>query len=152
MWPWDSVQNMQLLATRGYAVLFPDSRISVGTPMTDLVKTVLPGVNKAIELGVADPEKLGLMGQSYGGYSTLALIVQTTRFKAALRVAGPSNLVSLYVEMDENGTPGAIGVLQDGQGMMRGTPWEVRDRYIENSPLFYLDRVQSPLLIVQGSQ
>src|SRR5262249_34484976 len=63
--------NLQILATREYAILYPDAPLNVGTPMYDLAQTVLPGVNKAIELGIADPDRLGVMGQSFGGYSAL---------------------------------------------------------------------------------
>jgi dipeptidyl aminopeptidase/acylaminoacyl peptidase len=150
-WPWDPLHNMQLFATRDYAVLFPDSRTEVGTPMASLAKSILPGVGKAIELGIADPEKIGVMGESFGGYTTLSLIVQTTRFKAAVSLAGDGNLLGLYGEMDTAGGTFGMGVLESGQGMMAGTPWEFRDRYIENSPFFYLDRIQTPLLIVHGS-
>ncbi len=97
-------QNMQLLATRGYAVLSPDAPLRVGTPMKDLAATVLPGIDKAIELGIADPERLGVMGRSYGGYSTLGLLVQTTRFKAAVSWAGLYNLIGMYGRMAADGT------------------------------------------------
>jgi dipeptidyl aminopeptidase/acylaminoacyl peptidase len=144
------VENLQILATRGYAVLLPDTPLRKGTPMQDLLKTVMPGVDRIVDLGIADPGRLGLMGHSYGGYSTLSLIVQTTRFKAAVDSAGPADLVSFYGVMDKSGAAGGIGWSETGQGGMVGTPWQVRDRYIENSPLFYLDRVETPLLIVQG--
>jgi dipeptidyl aminopeptidase/acylaminoacyl peptidase len=144
------VENLQILATRGYAVLLPDTPLRKGTPMQDLLKTVMPGVDRAIDLGIADPDRLGVMGHSYGGYSTLSLIVQTTRFKAAVDSAGPANLISFYGVMHKSGAAGGIGWSETGQGGMVGTPWQVRDRYIENSPLFYLDRVETPLLIVQG--
>jgi len=65
------IGNMQLLASQGYAVLMPDAPVGRTTPMQDLLKTVLPGVDRAIELGIADPDRLGVMGHSYGGYSTL---------------------------------------------------------------------------------
>jgi dipeptidyl aminopeptidase/acylaminoacyl peptidase len=144
------VENLQLLATRGYAVLLPDTPLNKGTPMRDLLKTVMPGVDRAIDIGVADPGRLGVMGHSYGGYSTLSLIVQTTRFKAAVDSAGPADLISFYGDLDKSGAAGGIGWSETGQGGMVGSPWEFRDRYIENSPLFYLDRVETPLLIVQG--
>jgi dipeptidyl aminopeptidase/acylaminoacyl peptidase len=118
--------------------------------MKDLLKTVMPGVDRAIDIGVADPGRLGIMGHSYGGYSTLSLIVQTTRFKAAVDSAGPANLISFYGDLDKSGAAGGIGWSETGQGGMVGSPWEFRDRYIENSPLFYLDRVETPVLIVQG--
>jgi dipeptidyl aminopeptidase/acylaminoacyl peptidase len=142
--------NMQLLATRGYAVLFPDSPQTVGTPMFDLAKAVLPGVNKLIEKGIVDPDRMGVIGHSNGGYSTLGLIVQTQGFKAAIEVDGMGDLIGDYGEMDKAGA--AFGTsLEDGQDALGGTLWEVRDRYIENSPVFYLDRVETPLLIVHGA-
>ena len=144
--------NMQLLATRGYAVLLPDAPQQVGTPMLDLAKAILSGVNKAIELGIADPDRLAVMGHSYGGYTTLALIVQTDRFKAAISIAGESDLIGSYGEMGDDASAYCVAIAERGQGAMGGTPWERRERYIENSPFFYFDRIQTPLLIVQGSR
>ncbi len=144
--------NMQLLATRGYAVLLPDSPSHEATPMADLAKTVLPGVNKVIDSGIADPERLGIMGHSNGGYSTLALIVQTKRFKAAVEMGGAGDLAGFYGEMNKDGDAYATTVLEHNQNVMGGTPWRFRDRYIENSPFFYLDRVETPLLIVHGAE
>ncbi len=144
--------NLQLLATRGYAVLLPDAPQHLGTPMLDLLKTVMPGVNRVIEMGIADPERLGVMGHSYGGYSTLCLITQTRRFRAALESGGEADLVSGYGEMDDRGAAYGIANDEEGQGEMGATPWQYRDRYIENSPIFYLDRVDTPLLIIHGSE
>jgi dipeptidyl aminopeptidase/acylaminoacyl peptidase len=120
--------------------------------MQDIAKAVLPGVNKAIELGIADPDKLGVMGHSYGGYSTLSLIVQSTRFKAAVCSAGIANLFSQYGAFGEDGMTIGVGWAEDGQGRLAGSPWEFRERYIENSPYFYLDRVITPVLIIQGTK
>ena len=142
--------NMQLFATRGYAVLSPDAPQRLGTPMLDLAKTVLPGVNKVVELGVADPNRIGIMGHSYGGYSVLSLIVQTTRFKAAMVSDGLGDLVSAHGQMDLRGSAYQTSITEKGQGLMGGTPWEFRERYIENSPIFYLDRVKTPVLLVHG--
>ncbi len=144
--------NMQLLATRGYAVLLPDMPLGVGTPMLDMAKTVLPGVNKVIELGVADPARLGVMGHSFGGYSTLSLIVQTNRFKAAIEASGLADLFGSYGAMRPDGTAFGISIEEQGAGSMGGTPWEVRDRYVANSPVFYFDRIKTPLLILHGTE
>ena len=57
-------------------------------------------VDKIIELGFADPERIYLMGQSFGGYSTYGLVTQTNRFAAAVSLAGLSNLISLYSQFD----------------------------------------------------
>jgi dipeptidyl aminopeptidase/acylaminoacyl peptidase len=142
--------NLQLLATRGYAILFPDSAQHLGTPMLDIAKTVLPGVDRIIEMGIADPDRLGVMGHSYGGYSTLSLIIQTKRFKAAIEADGMADLMAAYGQMGEDGAAFQTSITEQGQGLMGGTPWEFRERYIENSPIFFLDRVETPLLIAHG--
>jgi dipeptidyl aminopeptidase/acylaminoacyl peptidase len=148
----DGPLNMQLLATRGYAVFLPDAPQGRVTPMLDLAKTILPGINRVIDLGIADPDRLGIMGHSYGGYSVLSLIVLTTRFKAAIELAGVSDLLSSYSEMKDDGTAYGIAVSEQGQEAMDGTPWDHRDKFIENSPFFYLDRIRTPLLIAQGTK
>lgn len=138
---------VQLLATRGYAVLVPDAPQHIGTPMLDLAKTVLPGINRAIEIGVADARRLGIMGNSYGCASTLMIIVQTTRFKAAQCSSGPSSIIAMAGAL---GGDGAVWA-DSGQGKMGATVWERRDRYIENSPYFYLDRITTPILMTSGT-
>jgi dipeptidyl aminopeptidase/acylaminoacyl peptidase len=143
--------NLQLLATRGYAVLLPDAPQHLGSPMADLGKTVLPAVNKAIEIGIADPDRVGIMGHSYGGYSTMALIVQSKRFKAAVEVDGMGDLIDAYGQMSKDGTAYETASSEMGQGKMGGSPWQFRERYIENSPSSYLDRIETPLLIVHGA-
>jgi dipeptidyl aminopeptidase/acylaminoacyl peptidase len=143
--------NMQLLATRGYAVLLPDAPQHLGTPMVDLARTVLPGVNRVIEMGIADPDRLGVFGHSYGGFSTLSLIVQTKRFKAALVADGYGDLVAHYGEMDTSGASFGSAIEEEGQGLIGGPPWQIPNRYIENSPIFHLDRIETPLLIVHGA-
>jgi dipeptidyl aminopeptidase/acylaminoacyl peptidase len=143
--------NMQLFATRGYAVFLPDIPVEVGTPMSDIAKAVLPGVNKVIEMGIADPERLGIMGHSFGGYSTMSMIVETRRFKAAIDSGGYADTIGDYGAMGGGGTAFGTAVQERGQGSLGGTPWQERDKYMENSPVLYLDRVETPLLIVHGS-
>jgi dipeptidyl aminopeptidase/acylaminoacyl peptidase len=112
--------NLQLLATRGYAVLLPDAPQRLATPMLDLAKTILPGVDKVISMGIADPGRLGVMGHSYGGYSVLSLIVQTGRFKAALEADGMGDLFSGYGQMQRDGTSYQTSITEQGQGLMGG--------------------------------
>lgn len=136
--------NMQLLATRGYAVLLIGAEMSPETPMLDIYKSVLPGVQKAIESGVADPQRIGITGASDGGYATYALLVQSHIFKAAVAISGWANIVTL--ESYESGRTG----LKEGRNIAADA-WRDRDIAIENSPYFYLNRVQAPILIVHGS-
>ena len=134
----------QLLCSAGYAVLFPEVPLGEKDPMTGLVEPVLAAVDRAVELGLADGNRVGLMGTSYGGYSTVALIAQTDRFRAALAIAPCGvNMMSIYTRQ--------TGWCETGQARLGGSPWENRAAYIENSPFFYLDRVSTPLLVVCGT-
>jgi dipeptidyl aminopeptidase/acylaminoacyl peptidase len=143
--------NKQLLATRGYAVLFPDAPMGDKTPILDLLKDVLPGVNKAVDLGIAKNDFVGVMGESYGGYSALSLLIQTDRFKAAVAIDSLYDLFHIYSSMDETGGSIWIGWAEQGQGRMMGHPWHNRDKYVENSPFFFVDRVNTPVLLFHGA-
>jgi len=144
------VENMQVFATRGYVVFLPDiPSPKAGSPMSSLVQSILPAINKIIDLGIADPNRMGVMGHSYGGYTVLSFIVQTNRFKAAVARAGIYDLAAEYGYMTRSGATFAPAW---AEGNMGGTPWEFRERYIENSPFFYLDRVETPLLLIHGSE
>jgi dipeptidyl aminopeptidase/acylaminoacyl peptidase len=145
-----SVENMQLFATHGYAIFVPETVMGTQTPMLDLFKSLMPGIEKIIEMGVADANAIGVMGHSYGGYSVYSLLVQTSLFRAGVALSGGGNLLSYYGEMDPTGFPSGISWAEKGQGRMGDTPWNVRNRYIENSPFFYLDRVETPILIAHG--
>jgi dipeptidyl aminopeptidase/acylaminoacyl peptidase len=149
----NTVENMQVFATRGYVVFMPDiPSPKVGSPMSGLVQSILPAVNKIIDLGIADSNRMGVMGHSYGGYMVLSFIVQTNRFKAAVARAGIYDLAAEYGYMTRSGATFGPAWAETGQGAIGGTPWEFRERYIENSPFFYLDRVETPLLLIHGSE
>lgn len=144
----DGVDNAHLFTTRGYAVLLPDAPYRNGsTLMRDLAASVVPGVTRIIEMGIADSARIGVYGHSFGGYTTLALLVQSRLFRAAIASAATGDLVATFGVLD----PGVSSWVEEGQLGMNGTPWTTRERYIENSPLFYLDRVEAPLLLVSGS-
>lgn len=142
--------NMQMFATRGAAVLYPDVPTKIGTEMQDILKTVLPGVDKVIDLGIADPNRLGVMGHSWGGYAVLSLLVQTDRFKAAVSRSGVGgDLIRFYTVLFADGsTPGVseTETLKTG-----GSLWDKRSVFIENSPVFFLDRIRTPLLLTHGT-
>ncbi len=143
--------NGQLLAGHGIGVLYPDLPLTDRDPLHQLPGQVLPAVNRLIELGIADPNRLGLMGHSFGGYCTVALLTQTTRFKAAAASAAMINLTSFYGILTGDGDTQWLGWAESGQGRLGGSLWERREAYIENSPLFSLDRVRTPLLLVSGT-
>jgi len=159
-----AMNNIQLLAGLGYVVLEPSMPLKPysakdgSDPFMELTKGVIPAVEKAIELGIADPKRLGLIGTSFGGYSTYGIVAQTNRFQAAVALMGPSNLTSFYGVFDArrrfNDVPddNFVGIWSNetGQSRMVNPPWKDVQRYVRNSPVFYADRVETPLMIIQG--
>ena len=139
-----------LFASRGFAVLQPDIPLGPSDPRRGIARSVLPAVNKVVELGIVDSARIGVLGQSYGGYSVLALITQSKMFAAAVCSAADVNLTSSYGDINDAGDSMRLGWCESGQARLGGSLWESRDAYIENSSLFYLDRVTTPLLLFSG--
>ncbi len=125
------VNNLQLLATRGIAVLGVNTTFRSGTVVRDLVQAVMPGVNAVVTMGIADPDRLGVMGHSFGGFSTLALITQTPRFRAAVASAGAADWASFYGKMERDGSAFGVGYCEEGQPGLGGPPWAFAQRYVE---------------------
>jgi dipeptidyl aminopeptidase/acylaminoacyl peptidase len=138
----------EVYAAHGYAVLIPDIPMpGIGKPYKQIADGVMPAIDAAIATGSVDPQRLGVIGQSYGGYTVNALICQTDRFKAAVSVDGVADLPNVYLGKTVYGT-----AWSEGQGRMGGTLWDYPDRYIENSPLYHYASVTTPLLIVHGAK
>jgi len=141
----------QLLAARGYAVLCPNVRGSTGYGHRFVemnradwgggdFKDVMAGVDLMIVRGVADPDRLGIAGWSYGGYMSMWAVTQTNRFKASVAGAGLSDLAS------EFGT-------EDGSSYdewFYGTPYEKLDGFIKSSPITHIKKARTPTLIQHG--
>jgi dipeptidyl aminopeptidase/acylaminoacyl peptidase len=154
--------NPQLFAAHGYAVLFPSMPLEgdgvASDPYIDLPKGVLAAVDKVIDLGIADPERLAVAGHSYGGYSTYTLVSYTNRFQAAIAMDGDANLLTSYAKFDadqrywDNAQERREGATwsETSQGRMGEPPWSALWRYLRNSPFFYLDRIETPLMIIQS--
>jgi dipeptidyl aminopeptidase/acylaminoacyl peptidase len=106
-------------------------------------RDIMAGVDHAIGMGVADPERLGIMGWSYGGYMTSWVITQTKRFKAASVGAGVTNLMSF------TGTADIPGFIPDYFG---GEYWDAFDRWRGRSAMFNIKGVTTPTLIQHGEQ
>jgi dipeptidyl aminopeptidase/acylaminoacyl peptidase len=143
--------NLQMLATRGYAVLQPDVPTGKGTILADLLKSVMPAIDRAAALGVVDSDRLAVTGQSAGGYATLGIVTQTTRFRAAIMNAGFGDLTAFYGSMIlETGEGGWIPWLETLTGGMGAGPWDAPQTYVQNSPIYQLNRAETPMIIEAG--
>jgi dipeptidyl aminopeptidase/acylaminoacyl peptidase len=145
----------QLLVARGFAVLLPNIRGSLGYGHDFLIinrydwgggdwKDVMAGVDYAIGLGIADPQRLGIGGWSYGGYMAAWAVTQTDRFKASVSGAPMTDLAS------EFGTesPG----VNIGDTWALGTPYENLDLFVSRSPVTFVKRVKTPTLLLNGEE
>jgi dipeptidyl aminopeptidase/acylaminoacyl peptidase len=146
------VQPVASLAAKGYAILRPNIRGSGGygrkfrfANLNDWggkdFDDLMAGVDYVISLGVADPERMAVMGWSYGGYMTSWVITHTNRFKAAIVGAGVTNLWSCAGTMDIQ------GFLPD---YFSGEPWDNLEMYLRHSPMYYVKGVTTPTLILHG--
>ena len=146
------VYPIATFASRGYAILRANPRGSSGYG-TEFRRAnskdwgggdyqdLMTGVDKVIEMGVADPDRLGVMGWSYGGFMTSWIVTQTKRFKVASAGAPVTNLMSF------NGTADIPGFIPDYFG---GQSWDVMDLYQKHSPMFNVKGVSTPTMIQQG--
>jgi dipeptidyl aminopeptidase/acylaminoacyl peptidase len=142
--------SFPLYASNGYVIFLPDVRFEVGRPGLSAVKSLVPGVQKLIDMGIADPARIALHGHSWSGYQTAFVVTQTDIFRTAVAGAPVANMTSAY-----GGIRWGIGIARQhqyetGQSRLSGSLWEARDDYIDNSPLFFADRVRTPLLIIHG--
>ena len=139
------------LANHGYAVFHPSVNLVVGRPGEAWVKGVTSAANKLIDMGIADPDRLGVHGTSYGGYATCLLITQTDRFKAAINISGKVDMVSFYTDSPRLGVRNTHAP-EKSQDRIGGTLWEYPERYLEHSAMLHADRIKTPLLNITGDQ
>ncbi|OFW08038.1 MAG: hypothetical protein A3H96_21825 [Acidobacteria bacterium RIFCSPLOWO2_02_FULL_67_36] len=139
------------LTNHGYAVFHPSVNLVVGQPGEAWVKGVTSAANRLIEMGVADPDKLGVQGTSYGGYATVLLITQTDRFKAAVNVSGKVDMVSFYTDSPRLGVRNTHAP-EKSQDRIGGTLWDYPERYLDHSAILRADRIKTPLLTISGDQ
>jgi len=141
--------NPVVYTSLGYLVFMPNIHYTPGYPGPSAVKAIVPGVQSLIARGIADPKRQGISGQSWGGYQTSYVITQTSLFAAAVPNATVVNMTSAYGGIRwESGVERAIVNYERGQSRIGGSLWEYPERYLENSPLFFLDRVTTPILFM----
>jgi dipeptidyl aminopeptidase/acylaminoacyl peptidase len=158
-------EHPQLFSALGYAVLLPSMPAtkdpSQSHALPPLLNGVIPAIDAAISRGVADPDRIGVLGQSDGGFAVLGLITQTNRFRSAIASASFSNFVSLYGTLYGTFRQGDWGRPESGQVLrmlqlekgsmgLGGPPWVEPDRYRENSAINLVNKVETPLLLIHG--
>ena len=145
--------TVQVLAANGFAVLQPNFRGSTGKGLAFAqankntwgkgdYEDCMSGVDTLIANGIADPDRLGAFGWSYGGYMTFWILTQTDRFKAVSPGAGLTNIYSMYSQTDIHRY---LNWFYSDKA-----PWEAQDLYWDRSPMKYVNNVKTPTMIMHG--
>jgi dipeptidyl aminopeptidase/acylaminoacyl peptidase len=142
--------NISYYVSNGYLVLTPDIAYTTGYPGQSALKCVLPAIQAVVDRGYVDEKAIGIQGHSWGGYQIAYMVTQTNRFRAAAAGAPVSNMISAY-----DGIRWGTGVprqfqYERTQSRIGGSIWQYPTRFMENSPIFWADRVQTPLMLLHN--
>ena len=144
--------NIPRYVSNGYVLLRPDIVYETGYPGEAAEKCVIPAVNTVVAQGYIDPKRIGIQGHSWGGYQITHLITRSNLFAAVQAGASVSNMISAY------------GGIRYGTGMVRqfqyektqsrigAPPWDAPLQFIENSPIFWVEKIQTPYLTIHNDQ
>jgi dipeptidyl aminopeptidase/acylaminoacyl peptidase len=144
--------NYTVYASRGYLVFAPDIPYRIGYPGESAYDAIVSGVTSLLDKGFVDPKRVALQGHSWGGYQAAYLVTRTNIFTCAEAGAPVANMTSAYGGIRwETGLSRAFQY-EHQQSRIGGSLWEYPMRYLENSPLFALDKVQTPLLILHNDK
>lgn len=148
--PSRSIINFPFYTSRGYIVFVPDIHYKDGHPGESAYNSIVSGVEELMKEPWVDSDNIGIQGQSWGGYQTAYLVTRTNIFKAAGAGAPVSNMFSAY-----GGIRWGTGIsrqyqYEQGQSRIGATIWDAPELYVENSPIFHLPKVETPLLIMHN--
>jgi dipeptidyl aminopeptidase/acylaminoacyl peptidase len=138
-------------ASAGYLVFIPDIRYEIGHPAKSAYNSIMSGTDKVLKMYPnVDSTRMGLQGQSWGGYQTAQLITMTERYAAAMAGAPVSNMFSAYGGIRWGSGYSRAFQYEHTQSRIGQTIWESPELYIENSPLFGIPNITTPLLIMHN--
>lgn len=150
--PSASTVNLTYYASNGYVVFVPDIKYELGLPGPSAYDCIVPGVLSIVEKGFIDQDRMAIQGQSWGGYQVAYLVTQTNMFAAAGSGAPVVNMTSAYGGIRWGTGMSRMFQYEQTQSRIGGTLWEKPLWYMENSPLFFIDRVKTPLLIMHNDE
>ncbi len=138
--------------SRGYLVFVPDIPYKTGYPGQSAEHSVVSGILSLIDEGFVDPEAIGIQGHSWGGYQVAHLVTRTRMFAAAVSGAPVSNMTSAYGGIRWGSGMSRQWQYERSQSRIGGTLWEALPLYVENSPLFFAEEIETPVLILHNDE
>lgn len=148
--PSRSVINFPLFTSNGYIIFVPDIKYKTGAPGKDAYNSIVSGTYSLIEKGFVNKDKIGIQGQSWGGYQVAYLVTQTDLYACAMAGAAVSNMTSAYGGLRMEGGNSRMMQYEEGQSRIGANMWGNLPAYIENSPVFYADKINTPLLMMHN--
>ncbi len=144
--------NPSYYVSNGYLVFMPDIVYTTGYPGHSALKCVLPAIQEVVDRGYVDEKAIGIQGHSWGGYQIAYMVTQTNRFRAAAPGAIVANMTSAYSGIRwGTGLPRQFQY-EHSQSRIGGSLWDYPMRFLENSPVFRADRVQTPLMMIHNDE
>lgn len=142
--------STSVFTQNGYFVFQPDIVYRAQNPGLSAVDCVVPAVRKVLESGKVDPERVGLVGHSWGAYQTAFIVTQTDLFAAGVAGAPLTNMMSMSMSIYWNSGQTDAYIFHESQGRMDRPFWNDVDTYIANSPIFSIEDLNTPLLVAFG--
>ena len=142
--------NVTRYVSNGYVVLRPDIIYDVGFPGESAEKCVIPAVNTVVGMGFIDPKRVGIQGHSWGGYQITHLITRTNIFAAVQAGASVSNMISAYGGIRWGTGMSRAFQYERTQSRIGAPPWDEPLKFIENSPIFWVEKIHTPYLTIHN--
>lgn len=150
--PGGSSISIPFYVSRGYVVFVPDIPYEIGYPGESALDAVVPGVLRVLADGFVDKDRIGVQGHSWGGYQIAYMITKTNLFAAAEAGAPVSNMTSAYGGIRWQSGMSRMFQYERTQSRIGGTLWEATSEYLHNSPVFYADKIWTPLLMMHNDE
>lgn len=148
--PSASTVNIPYFVSNDYLVLVPDIKYELGYPGKSAMDHVVPATKAVMDLGFVNEEKMAIQGQSWGGYQVAYMVTKTDMYAAAGAGAPVSNMTSAYGGVRWGSGMSRMFQYEKTQSRIGGTLWDNMDLYIENSPLFSVPDINTPLFIMHN--
>ncbi len=144
--------NPSVFTQQGYFVFQPDIVYRDRDPGVSAVECVVPAVTKVLETGMIDPEHVGLVGHSWGGYEASYIPTRTRIFAASVAGAPLTNFFSMFGTVHWNQGNPETSHFETGQARMDVPYWDDMDAYVRNSPVMFIRELETPMLIFFGDK
>jgi dipeptidyl aminopeptidase/acylaminoacyl peptidase len=148
--PHRSTINYSFYASRGYVIFNPDVFYNTGYPGEGAYNSVVSGTESVVEKGFVDPERIALQGHSWGGYQIAHIITKTDMYACAESGAPVVNMISAYGGIRWGSGMSRMFQYEHTQSRIGATLWEKPELYVENSPIFNIDKINTPILILHN--